>query len=99
MAGSYMQGPIIWTASPQSVCGYSNVLFPARHQHQWRPPHEVVQPGTGGAPAIARISLPRGNTVFSIMPITTGRSAASRSRPSTHAGQWSQAQPEGRYAR
>ena len=82
MAGSNMQGPIICTASPQSVCGYSNGLPLATSISGARRINSSAE-ATGGAPALARILLPAGNTALSIMPIAMGRSAASRTRPST----------------
>src|SRR5271157_5206477 len=54
MAGSNMQGPIICTASPQSVCGYSNGLPLATSVSGARCMKSSAD-ATGGAPALSRI--------------------------------------------
>ena len=93
MGGSNMQGPIICTASPQFVCGYSNG-FPLATSISGARRMNSSADVTGGAPALARILLPSGKTAFSITPITRGRSAASRTGPAGR--KWSQTHPKGR---
>src|SRR4029077_15911542 len=81
MAGSNMHGPIIWTASPQSVCGYSNG-FPLATSISGARRMNSSADATGGAPALARMLLPWGRTALSTIPLTAGRSAGARIRPS-----------------
>ena len=86
-SGSSTQGPIICTASPQSVWGYWNGLPLATRISGARRKNSSTD-ATACTSTLARIELMGGSITLSRRPITAVRTAASRSRPNTPGSGW-----------
>ena len=96
MAGSNMQGPIICTASPQFVCGYSNG-FPLATSISGARRMKFIRRRDRRRPG-ARANFVAWRQNRLLHHAHHDGSQRGVADPAQHAGQWSQTQPEGRYS-